>query len=106
MYFFLKMEMVMGGGVVIITCLAVVLSKITEFGYDGSTEASTNLAMGLTWVIALTDWVAFTLYSMNIVSQGMSSAERIFEYASPAPHEIEKPAVREGDQELEDKNWP
>lgn len=105
-FFYVKVEMIMGGLAVILTCVAVVLAKTTGFGYDGSPEASTNLALGLTWVTAITDWIAFTLFSLNIVSQGMSSAERIFDYATPGPDEVERESIQDGDKKLEENNWP
>ena len=82
-FFYLKVELVMGGLSVILTCLAIIFVKHTEFGYDGSTQSKTNLALGLTWVTSITDWIAFTLFSLNIVSQGMASVERILDYSSP-----------------------
>jgi ABC-type multidrug transport system fused ATPase/permease subunit len=88
-FFFVKVELIMGGLAVFLTALSVVLIKITGFGYDGSSKAGTELALGLTWVTAITDWIAFTLFSMNYVSQGMSSAERIFDYGYPTPEQVE-----------------
>jgi len=38
-YFFLKVEMLMGGLAIALTAAAVVFVKITGFGYDGSTES-------------------------------------------------------------------
>jgi ABC-type multidrug transport system fused ATPase/permease subunit len=55
----------MGSMTIAVTCLVIILAKITKYGYDGSVEASTKLSLALTWVNAITDWIRFTLFMLT-----------------------------------------
>ena len=105
-FFYLKVELILGGLAIAVTSIAVVLVKLNKFGYDGSSSASTSLSLSLTWVTSITDWVAFTLLCLNLISLAMASTERILEYAYPEPNDVEYPAIKPEDEDLIKKNWP
>lgn len=55
---------------------------------------------------SITDWIQFTLFSINLLSQVISSAERILEFANPKPEDTEEHRRVALDKKLIANNWP
>lgn len=67
-YFFMKIDFIMGLLAITVTVIGVIISKVTGFNYDGSIESASRLSLSLTWVTAVCDWVGWTVEAISFVS--------------------------------------